>query len=1644
MAELELQIFISSPGDVAEERALAGRVISRLSGEFGGRVKLTPIFWEHEPLLATAGFQDQIVSPAETDMVVCILWSRLGTRLPPQFTRPDGSRYRSGTEFEFEEAVGGHRKRGKPDLLVYRKTSEPVVSLADKDELLRRLEQKEALDRFVNNWFHDEAEGTLVAAFHAFNAPDQFEQLLELHLRKIITQRLPEVPAGRQEPPPPALWQKGSPFRGLDFFDHEHAPVFFGRTRAVSEVLAALRAQAAAGRPFVLVLGMSGGGKSSAVRAGVIPMLTQPGVMEGIGLWRRAVTRPGDGGGDPLLSLAASLLADDALPELARAGNTPQELARVLAESPAAAAPLIRTALSQAADSLAQRSGLERPPQARLALVVDQAEEIFTRPEIGPERRQALARALKALAESGLVWIVATMRSEFYPRLSELPDLVALKEGAGQYDLLPPSPAEIGQMIRQPALAAGLRLEVDPVSGERLEDLLRDAAVADPGVLPLLEFTLQELYARRERGGLLTLAACRALGGVEGALAQRAEEVFQDLPAGQKEAFPLVMRALVRVAEEGDGPVSGKRAPLDKVASSQEARGLISRLASARLLITDLAGDGAAVVRLGHEALLKHWPRLAELIDRDRDFLRARERVGAAARRWEQEKRSPDFLLAPGKPLEEGRHLLAERASELGQTQRAYIKASLARGRRRRNIKRLVAAALTALVLVAGLAAYQYDRSRREAQAEKERTTYLAEFLHSVFLDTGPDHLRGRAATVEDLLDSAARRVSLLSKNQPLNAARLMEVLGLSYTLRGRYAQALAAHQEVYRLRAQQLKPPHPLLAVSLRNLASAHLGQGNYPQAEKLARRALAMFIELQGEKSADTAYAKQVLAHIRVAQGGLDEAQGLLESSLEINRALQGKDSLAAANLLHDLGNLLMFRGRVRPAEDMARQALGIMARKLGPYHLKVILARVNLANMDRNLGRYHRVAETCPELAARLGSLLEPDHNQLSFLRTVWGGAVAELGRFDQAAQLFQAALRPALQNTDLGHPLLAGFLESYAQLLLSTQDFASAAPLLEHVRQVNSRAFGPRHPEVGRVLLELGAAHSGLGDQAQARKLFDQALEIVTGSLGEEHPLAGLGRLGQGICSLEQGDAKGAEPLLTRALEIISASMGPGHPLTAGAGRELARALAALGRLVPAEGLAVKALAVDREARGDKAPAVAADQRVLALVRMKQGDNAEAARLLGSALEIYETAFPPDNPEAVRTMELMAGLLDHQGRAAQAAQWKEKARAARQRWDQAERKQAAAFLEGIGRELRDQGQTDKAGKIFKLALEIYQRNLPAQHPAVIAALYQLAETHQVQGQYQPAQALYGQALELCRQAGRGDGLQAADNLYRLAQIAQARGNLEAAVSLHGQALGIYRARRGENHADTASTLHELAWLEHLRGRPAEARRLMEEAHQINRAIRRPEEYDYRATLGGMATLAFLQGDAAQAQQYYRELIPLQRKVLEPYDPALAASLASLGSLLLDQGRTEQAEPLVREALAIRERMLEPDHWQIANARSMLGVVLAAQGQDAAAEQLLLKGYEGLKAKLEPKDPRVGIAASRLASFYQSRNQPEAKASRERNWGGVPPQTPPQKTSARMSEIARAVRTAQADFAHPTEYFWGECGGKLFLKN
>lgn len=187
----QFQIFISSPGDVIPERRALKAVIGRLNEEFSGRAYLIPILWEEEPLLASDTFQAQIHPPRDTDIYFGILWSRIGSPLPKTILRDDGSRYDSGTAFEFEDALAGFKERGSPEMLLYRKSGAPTVSLSDRAAVLDHLEQIDLLKAYIERWLIAE-DGSYIGAFHTFSLLDEFETMAETHLRKLVERLLRE------------------------------------------------------------------------------------------------------------------------------------------------------------------------------------------------------------------------------------------------------------------------------------------------------------------------------------------------------------------------------------------------------------------------------------------------------------------------------------------------------------------------------------------------------------------------------------------------------------------------------------------------------------------------------------------------------------------------------------------------------------------------------------------------------------------------------------------------------------------------------------------------------------------------------------------------------------------------------------------------------------------------------------------------------------------------------------------------------------------------------------------------------------------------------------------------------------------------------------------------------------------------------------------------------------------------------------------------------------------------------------------------------------------------------------------------------------------------------------------------------------
>jgi WD domain, G-beta repeat len=747
-----IRIFISSPSDVRPERLKAEQIIARLDREFAYHFRVEAVLWEREPLVATHHFQDErnIPQPRRADIVVVILWSQLGIALPEdRFRGAISGRRVTGTEWEFEDALASARERGVPDLLLYRKLADPEAR-GSSEALRQRAAQLDLVEDFIERWFRAEQGEGFTTAWHDFSTVTEFEERLYDHLRELLERR-----AGAHVEGGEIRWHE-APFRGLLAFEYEHAPVFFGRIRARNDLRELLARRETTGCAFVLVLGASGSGKSSLLKAGLLPDLMLYGMIGRVALVRYAQLRPSDAPADLVGALAAALLTATAVPQLATLHYPQQEVAALLREAPARTATPIRQGLAEAA-RMAQPPLVEQA-EARLVIIVDQLEELFTLDGIDAAEREAFVVALDALARSGLVWIFATMRSDFYDRLELMPSLARLAAGEARYNLLPPDDAELSQIIRQPALEAGLRFAIDPRIGVSLDAVILQAATKDRGALPLLSFLLDQLWQRRSEHGELTFEGYQELGGLEGALGRRAEEVFAAQPKKAQAALPRLLRALVTVGQDTQAAVAARPAPAHSFPEGSAEGALVAGFLSpeARLLVADEDDAGRARIRISHEALLTHWSRASEHIAQDRNDLRTRAGVEAAEAEWRAAGSQRGYLLRD--PLLTNAIDLARRwREELAADLREFVARSAAAAkaavRRRWTIAAAVMLLLVGLVVASIGALFVAEQQRNDALIAQSR--FLARDSHAA--TTAGDATLGQLLALEALPHSVSQ-----------------------------------------------------------------------------------------------------------------------------------------------------------------------------------------------------------------------------------------------------------------------------------------------------------------------------------------------------------------------------------------------------------------------------------------------------------------------------------------------------------------------------------------------------------------------------------------------------------------------------------------------------------------------------------------------------------------------------------------------------------------------------------------------------------------------------------------------------------------------------------------------------------------------
>ncbi len=501
------------------------------------------------------------------------------------------------------------------------------------------------------------------------------------------------------------LQDSESPYPGLMAFQESDADRYFGRSRDIAKLLTRLRNQ-----PLVGVTGPTGIGKSSFVRAGVVPALKGSGQP-----WEVFIVRPGR---EPLAALARTVLPmiTTKTGTEVHSGAAYGDLSERLLREPGYLGSLLR--------------GRAHEHQCRILLIADPYEELYTLND-DPEQRQAFNACLSGAADdaSSPVRVIVSMRSDFLDRAASDRHFMADLTTNLMF-LLPPDRDGLEEALTHPAELAGYRFE-----NRAMVDEIVAAAAATSGSLPLLQFAARRLWEARDRDEkLLTEKSYREIGGIVGALASHADEVVSTVARLSGQAQTIVRAIFLRLVTPERTRVMASMGELRELhPDAEEVERILSHLIDARLLVVQSGNESqGATVEIVHDSLIHSWPMLRRWLDDSEDDAAFLSELRTAARQWQSRNR-PQGLLWRGESMEEARRWRQRYSGTLASLESDYLDAVFAlanRAARRRRIMFISTLSfLTLLVAVGAVGLYLIRQAELRAQDKADEAMAAYEDL---------------------------------------------------------------------------------------------------------------------------------------------------------------------------------------------------------------------------------------------------------------------------------------------------------------------------------------------------------------------------------------------------------------------------------------------------------------------------------------------------------------------------------------------------------------------------------------------------------------------------------------------------------------------------------------------------------------------------------------------------------------------------------------------------------------------------------------------------------------------------------------------------------------------------------------------------
>ena len=754
-------------------------------------------------------------------------------------------------------------------------------------------------------------------------------------------------------------WRDASPYVGLNAFSANESQVYFGRDALIRDLVSRSSELFNRKRPLMMVLGPSGSGKSSLIHAGFLPKLLEKQGVNGLHAHDYLSVDLADinPNGNPFAiidEIAAHMLDWGNDEKAVFEGYSASLLADKLLTSPQSIVDIVERYCEE-------HEHHTKSSYSFYAIILDRLEVFLADTKIEHKDKQAVFTLLETLSQSNLFLVVLISRNDFYPLISNFEVLMKNKSRGAHVDIAPPSLSELGQIIKLPALAAELQWERDGTTNATLDDVILSDASLEPNCLPLLQYTLQELYLQRD-GNLLKRNTYYALGKIDGAIGHKAESTYSQMPASVQNALNTVLPLIVNLSGM-DNTMTSKTASWDELKGNDERR-FVELMVEQRLFVSFL-NQGQASFKVAHEAVLRKWERVQQWIAQHQNTLSIKAALYEQAKTWAENDKDDAYLLQSGKPLLDASTLLDAKYIRLSNEERELIHQSQRKFRRKSLFKAFTAALLAALSVISFAAMLHSNHS----QALAERKRLEAENLMGFMIGDFADKLRSvkRMDLLEGISEQALRYVTQAQEIQtgwigsstpkPSFELRFQHALSLQAMAEVRfYRDDADTAQQLYKEADKRLgalleeQPDNfKLLLAAGANafwLGDIELRNYNFALADEQFNRYLRFSEEMlkvspnNSDALLELSYATNSIGSVAFRRQDFDKALSFFESSLAYKQKLFEKSespiitATAVADTYSWIASTHIHKGRINEAQLTFAKAEAILEKSLSTY--------------------------------------------------------------------------------------------------------------------------------------------------------------------------------------------------------------------------------------------------------------------------------------------------------------------------------------------------------------------------------------------------------------------------------------------------------------------------------------------------------------------------------------------------------------------------------------------------------------------------------------------------------------------------------------------------------------------------------------